>query len=380
MFKEYYNERRVILSCAEPRLASSARSRRGTGALGMMGSLGGITVLLLVASIVSGAALVNRTRSTQPSWWPSEDALGAAHERRRRLVSEGVVSDECRLLLFDAGLSWLIRPFTCSSAMKTSYVEMVIGTGLGDTGTRSVASVVDALGVPTCHQVSETINVLKKSTVNDMSAFKASRAWFDTPVGTIWRRLAPGRDDGGSFTLSCFAIRDVPDRRVSRCHKLTRFMPRLACAFPNHKIIHTTRYPYKRDFTTNAAQYCDSTKRSIKNLVLSRCIEYGRTCPNLADGLAAFDEVAESLAVYSSPERVHVMNLSTGFRLYPLSKFLHRPPGKDTRGFPHSTEFFCHKVDAKGHSVGKPRSKSHRTKRPNSGNPQKGKKTGTKGG
>ena len=110
-------------------------------------------------------------------------------------------------------LDWLLEPFTCSARMKTSPTEMVLGTGLGDTGTRSVAAAVDALGIPSCHRTYTTADLLLNSTRYDFSAFErtGARAYFDTPMAFLW--------------------------------------PRLACAFPNYKIVHTTRLHYSRHYS-----------------------------------------------------------------------------------------------------------------------------------
>ena len=122
-------------------------------------------------------------------------------------------------------MDWLLEPFTCSARMKTSPTEMVLGTGLGDTGTRSVAAAVDALGIPTCHRTYTTADLLLNSTRYDFSAFErtGARAYFDTPMAFLW--------------------------------------PRLACAYPNYKIVHTAaprrgRRP-RRGFMTGFMPVCD---------------------------------------------------------------------------------------------------------------------------
>ena len=265
------------------------------------------------SSLASDAARASPTAGSwvRPSWWPSAVALGQARERRRRLVDGGVVSSECRTLLRRMKLEWVVRHFTCDAKMKkTAGVEMVIGTGLGDTGTRSAAYVVDRLGIEACHMTEITIDRLRRCSEHDMSAFASSRAWFDTPVASVWRRLA--------------------------------------CAFPNHKLVHTTRFPYHRDFRTKL----DSKNRSMcrgdlpSHFAAARCIEYGTTCPSLADALVVFEDVAKSLRRDVPPQKLHVMNLSTGFRLDPLAQFLgvEVPEGMRGRDFPHSSRFFCNNV------------------------------------
>ena len=60
-------------------------------------------------------------------------------------------STQCVHMLAKHKLDWLLEPFTCTKAQKTSNAHIVLGTGLGGTGTRSVASAVDKLGYPACH-------------------------------------------------------------------------------------------------------------------------------------------------------------------------------------------------------------------------------------
>ena len=88
------------------------------------------------------------------------------------------------------------------------------GSGLGATGTRSVAAAVDALGIPTCHKFDKYVELLNltRNDPTDVGIFAqfGPRAFFDTPMATLW--------------------------------------PRLACAFPNYKLIHTTRAYYHRHY------------------------------------------------------------------------------------------------------------------------------------
>jgi hypothetical protein len=134
---------------------------------------------------------------------PSAAELARARARRRRLSDFGKANKKCTTLLKKKKLDWLLEPFTCTKSVKTSPVAIVLGTGLGDTGTRSVAKAVDALGVPTCHQTKATVEALEASNRRDMTPFASSGAWFDDPVSSVWRRVA--------------------------------------CSFPNYKIVHTTR-------------------------------------------------------------------------------------------------------------------------------------------
>ena len=77
-------------------------------------------------------------------------------------------------MLRDNEMDWLLEPFTCTKRMKTSQTQLVLGTGLGATGTRSVAAAVDALGIPTCHRFITTADLLLNSTRHDFSAFAAA--------------------------------------------------------------------------------------------------------------------------------------------------------------------------------------------------------------
>ena len=271
---------------------------------------------VLAAALVAGGLLPRRCLAVNGSLaWPSEAALERARTRQRRLSAGGRASKECHKLLGAVDLEWLIEPFKCSSITRMPSVEMIFGTGVGDTGTRSVATAVDQLGYPTCHRTYETYLALKQSTRHDMSPFASSRAWFDTPMASIW--------------------------------------PRLACAFPDHKIVHTTRAGYHRDYVSGNSRwrgkFCGpwTTEKEQARQVL-RCVEYGTTCPTLADALAVFERVAAALAPLP-PERVFVMNLTAGFDLGKLARFLGRAVPPEMTGIPHSTEYFCNKVDKPKH-------------------------------
>jgi len=236
---------------------------------------------------------------------PSAAELARARARRRRLSYFGKASEGCTTLLKEKKLDWLLEPFTCTKSVKTSNVALVLGTGLGDTGTRSVAKAVDALGVPTCHRTAATLEALGASNRRDMTPFASSGAWFDTPLASVWRRVA--------------------------------------CSFPNYKVVHTTRAGYHRDFSTQTNSHGKSKCRAetTEHLLVARCLEYGTTCPTLADALVAFDGVAASLDRHAPRDKVHVMNMSTGFRLFPLAAFLGKPVPRGMRGVPRSKEFFC---------------------------------------
>ncbi|KAH8097690.1 hypothetical protein JL720_590 [Aureococcus anophagefferens] len=223
---------------------------------------------------------------------------------RRRLSDFGKADKKCTTLLKKKKLDWLLEPFTCTKSVKTSNVALVLGTGLGDTGTRSVAKAVDALGVPTCHRTTATLEALGASNRRDMTPFASSGAWFDTPLASVWRRVA--------------------------------------CSFPNYKVVHTTRAGdrprYHRDYSHGKSKCRADTK---EHYLISRCLEYGTTCPTLADALVAFDGVAASLDRHAPRDKVHVMNMSTGFRLFPLAAFLGKPVPRGMRGVPRSKESFC---------------------------------------
>ena len=139
------------------------------------------------------------------------------------------------------------------------------------------------------------------------------RAFFDTPMATLW--------------------------------------PRLACAFPNYKLVHTTRAYYHRHYDE---AYCAQERKwktghvfdGYTERALGRCLEYGTACPQLDDSRAAFE--ANELAVSRVPaDRRIVFNISdvTTMSLSKLARFLRRPapPGWDawTVGMPRWHHNFC---------------------------------------
>ncbi|KAK7254097.1 hypothetical protein SO694_00008182 [Aureococcus anophagefferens] len=95
---------------------------------------------------------------------------------------------------------------------------------------------------------------------------------------------------------------------------------------------------YHRDYSHGKSKCRADTK---EHYLISRCLEYGTTCPTLADALVAFDGVAASLDRHAPRDKVHVMNMSTGFRLFPLAAFLGKPVPRGMRGVPRSKESFC---------------------------------------
>ena len=70
-------------------------------------------------------------------------------------------STQCVRMLAKHKLDWLLEPFTCTKAQKTSNAHIVLGTGLGGTGTRSVATAVDKLGYPACHSFLYVLRLLQ---------------------------------------------------------------------------------------------------------------------------------------------------------------------------------------------------------------------------
>lgn len=237
------------------------------------------------------------------------------------------MSAECRGILDDAGLAWLAEPFDCS-AMKTSSLPLILGSGVGDTGTRSVAAAVDAF-VPTCHRHSVPLAILKAAAPDDLRGFGVAGAWFDTPLATVF--------------------------------------PRLACAFPDYKVVHTTRADYHRDFGDRRGK-CSAElarkRRAFKfgeqtygDTVLGRCLEFGAVCPAAAEARAAFLNAEADVRAIVPPDRLLVMNLSEGLFWEPLARFLGAdvPAAAATRtrggarGAPlgHSHDFFCHAADGR---------------------------------
>jgi hypothetical protein len=162
------------------------------------------------------------------------------------------VTDECDSLLRAHGMHHLLKPFTCSPDMKVSEMEMVLGSGLGATGTRSVAAAVDALGIPTCHKFDKYVELLNltRNDPTDVGIFAqfGPRAFFDTPMATLW--------------------------------------PRLACAFPNYKIVHTTRADYHRNYDE---AYCAQERKWKTGHVLCMNQNFTARTPStrhLLDGVA----------------------------------------------------------------------------------------------
>ena len=87
----------------------------------------------------------------------------------------------------------------------TSEHPLILGTGLGGTGSRSIAAAVRQLGYRACHKTERTHGALVEAEKQHSltQAFARADAWFDNPVGQL---LAP-----------------------------------LACSFPNYRVIHTVR-------------------------------------------------------------------------------------------------------------------------------------------
>ena len=143
-------------------------------------------------------------------------------------------SVECRRLLAAEGLGWLVEPFACTRRVATSAYPLVVGMGLGDTGTRSMAAAVQLLGVATCHETREMVALLKASGPRNLTAFGArSAAFFDTPTAAL--------------------------------------LPRLACAYPNFRVVHTTRAGYHRDYDSQRADKCGP--RAKERFRVVRCVE-----------------------------------------------------------------------------------------------------------
>ena len=124
----------------------------------------------IVAVQLAGAA---KHKTKMPTSWP------APHN----------TSKECVYMLSKHKLDWLLEPFTCTKKMKTSSKVLILGTGLGATGTRSVASAVDKLGFPACHSFHNVVLLLQQSKPNDLTAFRHGSSFFDTPMGYIFPRL-----------------------------------------------------------------------------------------------------------------------------------------------------------------------------------------------
>ena len=83
----------------------------------------------------------------------------------------------------------------------------------------------------------------------------------------------------------------------------------MACAFPNYKLVHTTRSDYHRNYDE---AYCTQERKwktghvfdGYTERALGRCLEYGTACPKLEDSRAAFEanELAVSRVALRSPK------------------------------------------------------------------------------
>ena len=139
---------------------------------------------------------------------PARRALGKRKQGAKALAA---MTKECRAVLSENNLDWLLEPFTCSARMRTSQTQLVLGTGLGATGTRSVAAAVDALGIPTCHRFITTADLLLNSTRHDFSAFAAASL---LPPGT--GRRARRRRDPPTRAGSSASVRGPTSTRLLR--------------------------------------------------------------------------------------------------------------------------------------------------------------------
>jgi len=227
-------------------------------------------------------------------------------------------SGVCRRELAKRGLLWLREePFVCNrSKIHTSSKELVIGPGLGDTGTRSLSAAVTKLGLRSCHAPSVVMEMLQHPTVRihrDFTVFNVSDAWFDDPMAIIWRRLM--------------------------------------CAFPNYRIAYSTRRPYKRDFyrdrmggpgTVFPRNWCDLPFNDPQHRMLMMCLVYGERCANGMRCNAVFERTEAAVLAETPKDRLVVLNLSEGLSIVPLARLLGKP--EPTWQFPHSRRFTCNRT------------------------------------
>ena len=60
-------------------------------------------------------------------------------------------STQCVHMLAKHKLSWLLEPFTCTSSQKTSNAKIILGTGLGGTGTKSRRHIMNISNLSSIH-------------------------------------------------------------------------------------------------------------------------------------------------------------------------------------------------------------------------------------
>ena len=104
-------------------------------------------------------------------------AAGVAGQNASQNTRLGIaVSPECKPILAKANLTWLTKKFKCSDG-KRSTKPIVVGTGLGDTGTHSVAAAVEALGFQSCHRWKINLELLRLSRPDDLRPFARADAY-----------------------------------------------------------------------------------------------------------------------------------------------------------------------------------------------------------
>ena len=65
---------------------------------------------------------------------PARRELGKRKQGAKALAA---MTKECRAVLHDNDMGWLLEPFTCTKRMKTSQTRLVLGTGLSGEEQRS---------------------------------------------------------------------------------------------------------------------------------------------------------------------------------------------------------------------------------------------------
>mmetsp|Transcript_13283 Transcript_13283/g.43272 ORF Transcript_13283/g.43272 Transcript_13283/m.43272 type:complete len:316 (+) Transcript_13283:73-1020(+) len=223
------------------------------------------------------------------------------------------LDDECREVLEREGLlEALERPLGPCGSSSAPRRAMVIGAGIGTTGTRSIAKAVDMLGIPTCHHCKSTLRAFQSLAAGDARRFLESGAWFDDPVGKLYRNIA--------------------------------------CAFPqSYKVILTVKAVFHRNYGGHRCSH----KLLYRERNATRCIQYGRICPTKDEARDIYLKHVDDVIATVPADRLLVMNISDrhSFTWERLQRFLGLRLLR-RGGLPYSKEWFCNKYYDDNSTVG----------------------------